>query len=112
MAGLKRIEAADTLLNGIFNGIFSAMTATVTIDTAGRLVLPKAMRERLHLSAGSKLRADVVADRIELTVTTGEGIKLVRRGKRMVLAGVRPTGDIVDGLRADREERIEHIRPK
>ena len=88
------------------------MTATITIDSAGRLVLPKAMRDRLHLRAGSKLSADVIADKIELTPEPNENVRLVRKGKRMVLAGVRTSGDIVEGLREDREERLEHIRPK
>lgn len=42
------------------------MTATLTIDKAGRLVLPKAMRDKLHLREGSKLKAEIVGDRIEL----------------------------------------------
>jgi AbrB family looped-hinge helix DNA binding protein len=39
------------------------MTATITIDSSGRLVLPKAMRNALHLRPGSKLRAEIIGDK-------------------------------------------------
>jgi len=39
------------------------MTATITIDSSGRLVLPKAMRDALHLRPGSKLRAEIIGDK-------------------------------------------------
>lgn len=32
------------------------MGSTVTIDDAGRLVIPQAIRQRLHLHAGTRLR--------------------------------------------------------
>lgn len=40
---------------------------TVTIDHAGRIVLPAALRRQLNLVAGAQLRVDVVAQRLELT---------------------------------------------
>lgn len=43
------------------------MTASATLDKSGRLVLPKQVRDRLHLRAGSKLRVEVVGDKLELT---------------------------------------------
>ena len=43
------------------------MKHALTIDSAGRIVLPSAVRRALNLSAGSRLRLDVVAQRIELT---------------------------------------------
>ena len=42
------------------------MTATLTLDKAGRVVLPKRLRDHLHLHAGSILRAEIVGDKIEL----------------------------------------------
>lgn len=42
------------------------MTAILTIDKAGRLVLPKTMRDKLRISGGAKLKAQLVGDRIEL----------------------------------------------
>jgi AbrB family looped-hinge helix DNA binding protein len=69
------------------------MTATITIDSAGRLVLPKAMRDRLHLRAGSKLSADVIAGKIELTPEPNENVRLVRtlgsNGYRVIGWGMR-----------------------
>ena len=85
------------------------MTATITIDAAGRFVLPKAMRDRLHLSAGSKLKADIIADKIELTPEPTEGVKLVKKGKLLVITGTRPTTGAVEAIHADREERMEQI---
>ena len=96
------------LRGGIENGISIPMTATVTIDSAGRLVLPKAFRERLHLQAGDKLSADVVADRIELTPLADENVKLVRKGKRLVIAGGR-SFSAVEAVKAAREEYEERL---
>ena len=43
------------------------MTATITIDEAGRiLLLPKRLRERLNLRKGAKLKAEIVGDKIQL----------------------------------------------
>ena len=84
------------------------MTATITIDAAGRLVLPTAMRDRLHLRAGARLKADVVADKIELTPEPDPDVRIERRGKRLVIVGG-PPFDAVAALKADREERDETI---
>ena len=35
------------------------MEATITIDAAGRLVIPKPLRERLNIGAGSRLHVTV-----------------------------------------------------
>ena len=69
-------------MNAIENGMAYAniipMTATVTLDKAGRLVLPKPVRDQLHLRAGSKLRLDVTGDRMELTQEVPE-VKIVQK---------------------------------
>ena len=82
------------------------MTATITIDAAGRFVLPKAMRERLHLRKGAKLRADVIGDKIELTPEPDADVRIERRGKLMVIVGG-PPFDAVAAIKADRDERDE-----
>lgn len=95
------------------NGIDDGMTATISIDKAGRVVLPKAIRERLYLRAGTKLKAEVIADHIELTPESDK-VRLVRKGKRLVIEGFGPLSDdqIVAAIHADREERIEHLSPQ
>lgn len=95
--------------DGIKNGIAYTMSSTITMDTAGRLVLPKAMRDRLHLRAGSKLRIDVIADKIELTPEPDEGVRLVRKGGLLVITGMKKPFDAVAAVRAAREERGEQL---
>lgn len=83
----------------------SAMSHALTIDRAGRIVLPSAVRRALNLSAGSRLRLDVVAQRIELTPepdADAEGELLRRPGMRTVL---RPTGKPSDAAALVRAER-------
>lgn len=84
------------------------MTATITIDAAGRLILPKVMRDRLHLKAGDKLKADLVGDHIELTAEPDENVRIERRGKRLVIVGG-PPFDAVKAIRADREDRAAKL---
>ena len=84
------------------------MTADLTIDSAGRIVLPSAVRRALNLSAGSRLRLDVVAQRIELTPAPDTDAELlVVPGRRTVL---RPTGRRSDAaalVRAERDTQAE-----
>ena len=84
------------------------MTADLTIDGAGRIVLPSGVRRALNLSAGSRLRLDVVAQRIELTPAPDTDAELlVVPGRRTVL---RPNGKRSDAaalVRAERDTQAE-----
>jgi AbrB family looped-hinge helix DNA binding protein len=56
----------------------------VTIDRAGRLVVPKALRDALGLRGGEELEISVREDgRLELEVPATQ-MRLVRRGARTV----------------------------
>lgn len=55
----------------------------VTIDAAGRVVVPKALRDQLGLTAGATLSARVRDGRLELEPETAT-LRLVRRGKGLV----------------------------
>lgn len=83
------------------------MTYAVKVDNAGRIVLPSEVRRRLNLSAGTRIRLEVVAERIELTPESEPEPTLVRRGRRMVLP---PTGSPLDAAAAVREEREAQSR--
>ena len=76
------------------------MSQTITMDQAGRIVLPMAVRRRLNLAPGARLMLDVVAQRIELTPEPqAEAALLVTAGRRTVL---RPTGKAFDAAAATR----------
>ena len=83
------------------------MSETVTIDKAGRLIVPKKVRERLGLKSGDKLKIDVVGERIELEAQ-GDETKVETRNGRRVIVG---TGDVdvVKAIEATREEQVERI---
>jgi AbrB family looped-hinge helix DNA binding protein len=84
------------------------MTAILTLDKAGRLVLPKPMREKLHLREGAKLKAEIVGDKIELEQEMPE-VKIVRKkGGRRVVAGW--TGfDAAKAVRDMRKDQMERL---
>lgn len=42
------------------------MTTTLTIDKAGRVVIPKRLRDQLHLAAGDSLQLESSGDAITL----------------------------------------------
>lgn len=84
------------------------MKQAITIDKAGRIVLPSAVRRLLNLEPGSRLTLDVVAQRIELTPQAdAESALLVVPGRRTVL---RPTGKPSDAAAAVRAERDGQAR--
>jgi AbrB family looped-hinge helix DNA binding protein len=49
-----------------YGGKLPGMNAKVQIDTAGRVVLPKKIRERFRLEGGDTLMLEVKGDAIEL----------------------------------------------
>jgi AbrB family looped-hinge helix DNA binding protein len=82
---------------------------TVKMDSAGRIVLPKSVRESFDLSAGSELNLSEKEDQIVLTPVEPKS-RLVKREGWWVITGI-PSRDI-DWLRLvtdDREERMRHI---
>jgi AbrB family looped-hinge helix DNA binding protein len=84
------------------------MSSTITMNAAGRVVLPAQIRKKLHLQAGSKLRLDIVADRLELTPEPGETAHTTRsKAGRLVLA---ETGKPFDAATAIRTERDKQAR--
>lgn len=70
--------------NGSANGIGHGMTAT--LDKAGRIVLPKKLRDRLHLKPGAKFKFEVVGEKIEIEQEVPT-VKVVRNqhGRRVVV---------------------------
>lgn len=82
-------------------------TRFLTIDSAGRIVLPSEVRRRLNLSAGSRLRLDVVAERIELTPEVETDPVLGMSATNRVV--MRPTRRVLDAVAATRAERIVQV---
>jgi AbrB family looped-hinge helix DNA binding protein len=81
------------------------MEEIITIDAAGRVVVPKAMRMRLHLREGTKLRVrDEGASRLILEPISTEGVPVEVDGLLVI------RGKLVGEVPDHREQRAERIR--
>lgn len=83
------------------------MNATIKIDRSGRLVLPKAIRERLNLDARTRLQVEVVAGRVELTPVPSQkeqGLK-TKRGIK-VLGATGTPADAAAAVAAERRDQV------
>lgn len=84
------------------------MKSAVTMDSAGRVVLPSEVRRRLNLQPGSRLRLSVVAERIELAPEAQVDTELAASSnRRKVLPS---TGKAYDAAAAIRDERASQAR--
>ena len=85
------------------------MNATVTLDKAGRLVLPKPMRDALHLSPGSNLEVEQREDSIILRQPRPD-TELVKKNGMWVVKHSEPlTSSIPDLIAQDREDHIQTL---
>ncbi|MGQ0529752.1 MAG: AbrB/MazE/SpoVT family DNA-binding domain-containing protein [Panacagrimonas sp.] len=82
----------------------------ITVDASGRLVLPKAMRDELNLRPGTKLKAEIVAGRIELTPEDDDCELVEKDGLWVIRSRSGRKFDAVAAIREDREDRIRHLR--
>jgi AbrB family looped-hinge helix DNA binding protein len=79
---------------------------TLKMDKAGRVILPKPVRDRLGLRAGSDLEIQETADGLVLK-PAGRRPSLVKKGSFWVHTGEIPPGyDILKAIDEDREERM------
>jgi AbrB family looped-hinge helix DNA binding protein len=84
------------------------MTATVSVDKAGRLVLPKPIRERLRLRPGTLLKAEIVGDKIELSQEIPKA-KIVRKKDGLPVVVGWEGFDAARAVREMREEQAERL---
>jgi AbrB family looped-hinge helix DNA binding protein len=82
------------------------MVTTLTIDKAGRIVLPKPVREELQLSPGDSLEVDSSEERVILRPVRGHGRMYKKQGVWVFDSGEPLDTDVVNRtLRQVREER-------
>jgi AbrB family looped-hinge helix DNA binding protein len=90
-------------------------TETLQIDGAGRVVLPKPLREHFNLVAGDKLKLSVEGNTIRLE-PANSGAEMVREGTVMVFTGEFAesitTRKVEEMLARDREERLIPAKAK
>jgi AbrB family looped-hinge helix DNA binding protein len=89
-------------------GILNSMKeTTVQIDQAGRVVLPKPLRDRFRLRGGDTLAVEVRGDAIELRPTQASG-QLKRVNGVLVFTSAGPVTS-EDFVARSRDERIDDL---
>lgn len=84
------------------------MIATITLDKAGRIVLPKRIREKMHLHEGSRLRVELSGDTLELTPEAAETrIERAEDGLPVIVGW--EGFDAVQAVAEAREEYLERL---
>jgi AbrB family looped-hinge helix DNA binding protein len=85
------------------------MNATVTIDKAGRVVLPKTLRDELHLAPGDTLDLRLEGEQVTLRprraappLQKERGVWVYRTGQPLTAA------ETLETLRNIREQRARH----
>jgi AbrB family looped-hinge helix DNA binding protein len=82
------------------------MTTTLTVDKAGRVVLPKPVRDELQLAAGDTLELECSEDQIVLRPVRGTASLRKKRGIWVLRTGEPLSANVVDKtLRQVRNER-------
>jgi AbrB family looped-hinge helix DNA binding protein len=85
------------------------MGSQVTLDRAGRVVLPKALRDEMHLSPGDTLDLTVKGDEVTLRPRRGAAPLQKERGVWVFRTGKPLTADeaaeTLRGIRAQRQRR-------
>lgn len=89
------------------------MNATLNIDKAGRIVLPKPVRDELQLSPGDALELEVSEDRIVLRPARVKPRMYKKHGIWVLHTGTpMPASLVKDTLRKIRQEREDRFMGK
>ena len=82
---------------------------TLKIDKAGRVILPKPIRDRLGLHEGGDLEILETQERLFLKPVEREPSMIKKQGLWVHTGKLPPGFDIVKAIRDDREERIRKL---
>ena len=91
------------------------MSTNVEIDKAGRIVVPKKLRDALHLTPGTRLIIERSGDRLVMVPSANEARLIIENGTPLIFPANRSnppilTNDMVTELieqgRLERERRI------
>jgi len=85
------------------------MDTTIEIDKAGRVVVPKQIRDTLHLTPGTKLNIRIEGNQIVLQHEAKPRGLYRKRGMLVYDTGRPVPAESVDWLKNDREERMEKV---
>ena len=86
------------------------MRLLVEIDKAGRIVIPKKMRDALHLTPGTRLRIERHHHQIHLEPDAPEPHVEIRDGFAVLVGGPPLTGDDVNrAIEESRERRMRFV---
>jgi AbrB family looped-hinge helix DNA binding protein len=85
------------------------MNARTTIDKAGRLVLPKAIREALQINAGDTLEIESEDDRLVIAPVRVRPGLLKERGVWVYRSGTPSTASIPDLIARQRDRRTQDL---
>ena len=86
------------------NGIMIA-----TLDQAGRIVVPKAVRDAMRLTAGDTFRVSIDGDRLVLAPGSSAAGLISKRGMLVFSSGLPGSQEFRDPVKASREARIRQI---
>ena len=81
------------------------MKTLVRMDKSGRLVLPKAIREKLCMRGEGSFQVEVCGQRVELEPVASENYGFKRVGRFLVLKRSGKKVDVVAALEAARRDR-------
>ena len=81
----------------------------ITIDGAGRVVVPKQLREQFNLGPGTKLEIEARGDGVMLRKVGTEPALMRKKGILIHHGSARVALDIVEFIRAEREARSRSI---
>jgi len=87
------------------------MTAKLTLDKAGRVVIPKKLRDKLHMSAGDAFELKNTDDQIVLkpirdeapTMFKKDGMWVIKTGKPLAIEDVNA---VIESVREERHRQI------
>ena len=84
------------------------MTANLTIDQAGRVLIPKALRKELHLEPGDTLQLESAGDQILLRPVLAKALLMKEHGV-WVFQGEPAAASIPDLIDREREQRLREL---
>jgi AbrB family looped-hinge helix DNA binding protein len=108
LLGVRRLDGAPVPIWYDINAIIIGMRTTVQMDQAGRVVLPKRLRERFRLRGGDLLVLEVTGDAIQLRPQRSH-VRLERVNGVLVLVIEAPSLEGRDLVAESRDERIGEI---